>query len=60
MDAPKSSIYKKIGGILFIIIGFIALVTPFTPGSWLIFVGMSLLGIQTTWGDRIKGWFLKK
>jgi hypothetical protein len=23
-------------------------------------VGMSLLGIQTTWGDRIKGWFLKK
>ncbi len=33
-------------GVLCIVAGFLALVTPFTPGSWLILVGLELLGIR--------------
>lgn len=33
-------------GILCIIVGFGALVTPFTPGAWLILVGLELLGLS--------------
>lgn len=39
------SFLKKFAGVLLIIIGFVALVTPFTPGAWLMFVGLTLLGI---------------
>lgn len=37
---------KKTAGILLIIIGIAALITPLTPGSWLIFVGLELLGLR--------------
>lgn len=39
-------VIKKTTGILLILLGVLALVTPLTPGSWLIFVGLGLLGIQ--------------
>ena len=32
------------GGLL-MILGALALITPFTPGSWLIFIGAEILGI---------------
>lgn len=50
---------KKIVGVILIIIGFLALVTPFTPGSWLIFVGLELLGIRLAVWDKIKNKFFK-
>ena len=50
---------KKIIGILLIVIGLLALVTPFTPGSWLIFVGLEIFGIQMLFWDKIKLWFQK-
>lgn len=53
------AIFKKIAGVLLIIIGVIALITPLTPGSWLIFVGLSLLGIQVAFWDKIKDKFWK-
>lgn len=31
-------------GIICIILGFLALITPLTPGSWLILIGMEILG----------------
>lgn len=37
---------KKFFGIFLIILGIIALLTPFTPGSWLAFIGLELLGIR--------------
>jgi hypothetical protein len=40
------TVIKKIIGIILIIIGLIALLTPFTPGSWLALIGMELLGIR--------------
>ena len=39
---------KKTVGIILIIAGLTALLTPLTPGSWLIFIGLELLGF-TFW-----------
>ena len=50
-ENPK--IKKTIGGIL-VLIGLAALLTPFTPGSWLIFVGLELLGLRFLLWDRVK------
>lgn len=56
MEAEKSkrTILKKILGVALIIIGILALLTPFTPGSWLAFIGLELLGIRLMAWDRIK------
>lgn len=55
---------KKIAGILLLIIGIAALITPFTPGAWLIFVGLELLGLRLLvnnglrkYWERVKSWF---
>ena len=37
---------KKGLGIVCIVLGLIALVTPLTPGSWLVIIGLELLGIR--------------
>ncbi len=39
-------IFKKILGIILIIVGLFALLTPLTPGSWLALIGLELLGIR--------------
>lgn len=51
---------KKIIGVLLITIGLFAIITPFTPGSWLIFVGLELLGLRMLFWDKIKAWFQKR
>ncbi|MCR4311393.1 MAG: hypothetical protein NUV54_02390 [Candidatus Taylorbacteria bacterium] len=59
----KSALYpkwRKVVGVTLIVIGFIALVTPFTPGSWLMFVGLEVLGFDLVFWTKIKGWFKKK
>lgn len=33
-------------GILLMILGILALLTPFTPGSWLALIGLEILGIR--------------
>lgn len=43
---------KRIIGIILIIIGFLALITPFTPGSWLVFIGLEFLGIRILFKRR--------
>jgi hypothetical protein len=37
-------ILRIIGGVLLVIIGIAALVTPLTPGAWLGLIGLELLG----------------
>jgi Ca2+-transporting ATPase len=57
---PKRIVHpvvKKIIAVLLIWIGLIALLTPLTPGAWLIFVGLELLGFRITMWDNIKAWF---
>ncbi|MFH1370923.1 MAG: hypothetical protein ABII09_06520 [Planctomycetota bacterium] len=39
-------ITKKIIGVILIIVGLLALFTPFTPGSWLALIGLELVGIR--------------
>jgi hypothetical protein len=39
-------IIKKVIGVILIIVGLAALLTPFTPGSWLALLGLELLGIR--------------
>lgn len=44
-------IAKMFIGAILLVIGLVALLTPFTPGAWLIFVGLELLGIRLIiWG----------
>ena len=50
---------RKLTGIVLIIIGFIALITPLTPGSWLVFVGLELLGVRFLLWQKIKSKFKK-
>jgi len=50
----KKEFLKKILGILFVVVGFLALVTPFTPGSWLFFVGLEFLGIRILFFEKFK------
>ena len=39
-------ILKKTLGVIFIILGFLALITPLSPGSWLLLVGLEILGLR--------------
>jgi hypothetical protein len=43
-------------GIFLILVGFIALVTPLSPGSWLILVGLELLGLRILLQDKLLTW----
>ncbi len=52
-DRPK---IKKVAGVILILVGLIVLITPFTPGSWLIFIGLELLGIRILFLDKLKLW----
>ncbi len=45
---------KKIIGVLAIIVGVLALVTPFTPGAWLIIIGLGILGFRMLFWEKIK------
>ncbi|MBI4224968.1 MAG: hypothetical protein HY617_01420 [Candidatus Sungbacteria bacterium] len=47
---------KKTLGALLMLVGLLALVTPLTPGSWLIFVGLELFGFRMAAWDRVKAW----
>lgn len=51
---------KKFVGVVLVIVGLLALVTPFTPGSWLGFVGLEFLGIRFLAWDKLKAKFWRK
>ena len=48
---------KLLIGILFIALGLLALVTPLTPGSWLVFVGLELIGFRLAIWHKIAAWW---
>ena len=50
---------RYVFGATLIGLGFLALVTPLTPGSWLIFVGAEILGIELLSAERVKGYYQK-
>ncbi len=40
-------------------LGLVALITPLTPGSWLVFVGLELLGIRVLLFDKLRTFSLR-
>jgi hypothetical protein len=50
--ASMKTIIKKVLGVILIIIGIAALLTPLTPGSWLALIGMELVGIRLAFFNR--------
>ena len=53
-------IVKKLFGIICIILGFLALITPLTPGSWLILIGLEILGLGFLLDGRLSRLLGKK
>ncbi len=49
-------VLKKVFGVIFVLLGFLALITPLTPGSWLALIGFELLGIRLLFIDKITAW----
>jgi hypothetical protein len=49
-------IIRYVIGIILILVGFLALVTPLSPGSWLILVGLELLGLRILLQDKLLAW----
>jgi len=56
----KTPFWKKVTGVTLILIGILALITPFTPGSWLVFVGLEVFGIRLLAWDKVKNWLLMR
>jgi hypothetical protein len=52
---------KKVIGYFLLAVGFIALVTPLTPGGFLFLVGLELLGLRMAFFDKVvpKKWHPK-
>ncbi|HVW82424.1 MAG TPA: TspO/MBR family protein [Candidatus Paceibacterota bacterium] len=48
----NTQLFKRIVGVFLIVIGVIALLTPFTPGSWLAIIGLELLGFELVYTKR--------
>ena len=51
---------RYIAGGLLIFLGFVALITPLTPGSWLIFIGLEMLGIEVLFLRRFMTWMRER
>lgn len=49
-------ITKKVVGVILILVGFLSLITPATPGSWLILVGLEFLGLRLLLNDKLEAW----
>ena len=54
MNPRLKIILKKTAGVILLLAGIFALLTPLTPGSGLIFVGLELLGIRLLFVEKIK------
>lgn len=46
-------------GVLLVIIGFVALVTPLTPGAWLGLIGLEMLGLGFIIPARVRNLWKK-
>ena len=49
-------IAKQTVGIILIVLGLVALLTPLSPGSWLIPLGLEVLGLRILLQDKLLRW----
>jgi hypothetical protein len=47
---------RNVIGVVLIVLGFVALITPLTPGSWLIPIGLELLGLRILLAGKLLAW----
>ena len=47
---------RTILGIVFIVLGVVAALTPFSPGSWLALIGLEILGLRIVWLSKAMTW----
>ena len=48
---------KKAVGVILVLIGLVAFITPLTPGSWLALIGLELLGVRILFFDKCRDFF---
>lgn len=58
-EIKERLLFKKIAGVVLIILGFVLHLVPLFPAGWIIFLGLELLGINLLLQDRIKSWLKK-
>ncbi|MGE5295004.1 MAG: PGPGW domain-containing protein [Solirubrobacterales bacterium] len=51
---------KKVIGVVLVILGLIALLTPLSPGSWLILIGLEFLGLRILLENKLWAWTDKR
>lgn len=51
---------KKSVGWFLVVFGFLALITPLTPGGLLFFVGLEILGLRLVFTEKVKRFFMRK
>ncbi|MCR4285659.1 MAG: hypothetical protein NUW00_02060 [Candidatus Kaiserbacteria bacterium] len=51
---------KKIVGWFLVVFGFIALITPLTPGGLLFFIGLEILGLRFIGTEKVKSFFTRR
>lgn len=49
-------IVKRTVGVILVLLGLAALITPITPGSWLLLIGLEFLGLRII----LRDWALKQ
>ncbi|MDT8301754.1 MAG: hypothetical protein RQ760_09750 [Sedimentisphaerales bacterium] len=47
-------------GIILIILGVVAALTPFSPGSWLALIGLEILGLRLLFQRKLLSWTPRK
>jgi len=52
----NNSKIRKTVGVIFVIIGLLSIITPFTPVGFLLLVGLEILGIRFLFWDKLKDW----
>jgi hypothetical protein len=55
-----NKVTRTIVGVILIFLGFLELVTPFSPGSWLILIGLEFLGLRILLENRLWAWTAAK
>lgn len=50
---------RKVVGISFIVLGVVIHLIPFLPASWLIFIGLEVLGMRMIFQNKLKNWLHK-
>lgn len=51
---------KKVVGWFLVVFGFLALITPLTPGGLLFFVGLEILGLRLVFTNKLRAFFSRK